>query len=206
MEKLRIRERNIINDKIKQEEIYNKVDTKSIVNLKNAPSSSFNTTQIEKILFKIESRKNTIENLKNRLESLDKGLLDDKLEEEMKNNTPVIQKKLVVKKIKKSTVKNNEEKKITEKEYNKSYKYFCNVCNSIPDYILTKLKQMPNNKGYIWRGVYCYGHKKPEKDKPIVMFEKTKHVFIIHEWYKNEYKIWHKKGSNPKILHSIKKY
>ena len=56
MEKLRIRERNIINDKIKQEEIYNKVDTKSIFNLKNV-SSSFNTIQIEKILFKIESRK-----------------------------------------------------------------------------------------------------------------------------------------------------
>ena len=110
----------------------------------------------------------------------------------------------MVKKIKKSTVKNTEEKKLTEKEYNKSYKYFCNVCNSIPDYILSKLKQMPN-KGYIWRGVYCYGHKKPEKDKPTVMFEKTKHVFIITNEYNNEYKIWHKKGSNPKILHSIKK-
>ena len=47
---------------------------------------------------------------------------------------------------------------------------------------------------------------RPEKNKPTVMFEKTKHIFIIHEWYKNEYKIWHKKGSNPKILHSIKKY
>lgn len=206
MEKLRIRERNIINDKIKKEEISNKVDTKSITNLKNALSSSFNTMQIEKILFKIESRKNTIENLKNRLESLDKGLLDDKIQEEIKNNTPVIQKKCIIKKTKKPIVKNNEEKRITEKEYNKSYKYFCNVCNSIPDYILAKLKQMPNNKGYIWRGVYCYGNKKPEKDKPIVMFEKTKLVFIIHEWYKNEYKIWHKKGSNPKFLYSIKKY
>ena len=114
----------------------------------------------------------------------------------MKNNIPVIQKKLMVKKIKKSTVKNTEEKRITEKEYNKSYKYFCNVCNSIPDYILTKLKQMPNNKGYIWRGVYCYGHKKPEKDKPIVMFEKL-NMFLL---YMNGTKMSIKYGIKKEVI------
>ena len=46
-----------------------------------------------------------------------------------------------------------------------------------------KLDNMPNNKGYIWRGVHFYGLKDPEHEKAdIVMFENKKGILHIHEW------------------------
>jgi hypothetical protein len=40
---------------------------------------------------------------------------------------------------------------------------------------------MPNNKGYIWRGVQYYGHKDPEGNN-CVLFESKRGVLHIHEW------------------------
>ena len=43
------------------------------------------------------------------------------------------------------------------REIEKSWQYFVKSKDSIPDYILKKLKSMPNNKGYIWKNIYCFG-------------------------------------------------
>ena len=84
-----------------------------------------------------------------------------------------------------------------EKETNKFF-YFC---QSVPDYILRNLDEMPNNKGYIWKGVWCFGRLKEEKGKPVIMFEKCRDgIMKIYEIDEYERKIFEKKGKDRKIL------
>jgi hypothetical protein len=62
---------------------------------------------------------------------------------------------------------------------------------------------MPNNKGYIWKNIYCYGERPADPNEPVIMFETQREgLLIIHETTDKEYKIWYKKGTSKKILHS----
>lgn len=49
----------------------------------------------------------------------------------------------------------------------KSYQYFLKINDTVPDYMLKKLKNMPANKGYIWRSVFCFGEQKAELHQPL---------------------------------------
>jgi hypothetical protein len=89
-------------------------------------------------------------------------------------------------------------------DFYKSFKHYQNLNNSIPQFILEKLQNMPNNKGYIWKGIYCFGELPPDSLEKYCMFEKYRDLLIIHEWNSKEYKIWHKEGKSKKVLHSIK--
>lgn len=92
--------------------------------------------------------------------------------------------------------------KVTEREMMSTYNYYSGLCDRIPDYLLRNLKEMPNNKGYIWRGIYMYGELNREvNSEKTTLFEKTdRDVMLIHEWSKNEYKIFEKIGKDPKRL------
>ena len=59
---------------------------------------------------------------------------------------------------------------------------------------------MPNNKGYIWRDVHCYGDKDYKAKDPRLMYEKKNNVYITHERHKGYYKIWHKEDNKKKQL------
>ena len=87
-----------------------------------------------------------------------------------------------------------------KREMERSYRHFLKVSASIPDFMLKKLGKMPNNKGYIWRGMFCYGHLPAEKGKPIVIFEKHGNNLTIYEWSDHEHKIWVKVGQERKTL------
>jgi hypothetical protein len=89
----------------------------------------------------------------------------------------------------------------TQAEYNRVYRYFCRVCCSLPDYINRNLEKMPNNRGYIWRGCWFLGRKQEEKGRPQVLFEKVRSGLIrIHEYTKDEYRLYEKQGKERKIL------
>ena len=92
-----------------------------------------------------------------------------------------------------------------KREMERSYKYYLKVVNGIPDFINRKLAQMPNNKGYIWRGVFCFGNLPAERGQPTVMFEKFKDTLVIHEWTESQYKLFHKVGKNRKTLMHVSK-
>ena len=51
------------------------------------------------------------------------------------------------------------ESKDVKRQSRYAYKYFLDVIDSLPKNLEKNLKDMPNNKGYIWRGVYFYGKK-----------------------------------------------
>ena len=87
-----------------------------------------------------------------------------------------------------------------ERDVKYAYKYYNKVVDTLPSYIKNNLTDIPNNKGYIWRGVHFYGEL-PEESGPRVMFEKQRGgLLIIHEYNHNEYRIYEKEGRNRKKL------
>lgn len=87
-----------------------------------------------------------------------------------------------------------------EKEYDYHFKQYCRAIESLPDYYQTNLKDMPNNKGYIWRGMWFLGEKAPERNQPLILFEKNRGVMHIHEYDRNEYRLYEKIGKDKKTL------
>jgi hypothetical protein len=219
MDAKRILEKNKIINEINNIEKFILHDENSVIYFKKQISNEYYTSRIVKLLANIDNNKKSIEILSIKLESVKNGDLDDQICEKYLINSLEIQTKtndLKQKKMEeknKNIIKHNNSRAFYEadkqsdrknrndkREYDKTYKYFVRTCNSIPDYMLKKLKNMPNNKGYIWRGIQCFGEKSAEKGKPIVLFEKQNGVLVIHEITKYDYKIWHKKDRNPKKL------
>ena len=56
-----------------------------------------------------------------------------------------------------------------------------------------KLQNMPNNKGYIWYGIYYYGAKPANPREPIILFEQKGPALYIHEITKKYHKVYEKK-------------
>ena len=183
--------------------------------------TNYVTNQISILKEKIENKTKLVEELNQKIEDVKSGFLDDEIQKEYDDNKKR-SKSLFLKhkKIKDEKKKEKEEKKKITKDfwdkvksdskerYNKKrdmrykYKYFTKVCESIPHYLLKNLKNMPNNKGYIWRGVYCYGDLPAEENRPTVLFEKKKGgILLIHEHRSNgEYRRYEKIGKERKKL------
>lgn len=185
----------------------------TIKRFRSQPASDFIVTQLEKLEnSKLEDEKQ-IETLEERLIDLEAGNLDEELLQQKKQNKQIAESKHTVNKKKKEdetkvqtekTKKSKEfdssnrdyERKERSKTYemNRSYNYFEKTIESIPDYMLDNLSNMPNNKGYIWRDIYCYGDLPAEKNQPVTLFEKQRDLLIIHEWANKYYTVYHKVG------------
>ena len=63
-----------------------------------------------------------------------------------------------------------------------------------PRNICKNLRDFPNNKGYMWRGIQFFGHKPVQHGAPVVLFEPGKHHLTIHEWRRDGYRVYHKVG------------
>jgi len=91
-------------------------------------------------------------------------------------------------------------KKNVDYEYNR----FLKLCSFIPDYMIKKLEKMPNNKGYIWKGIWLLGKQDEEPGEPTTLFDrKGKDLLIIREVYPDEIRIYEKHGRERKILTEI---
>lgn len=169
---------------------------KSLNKFRNLNMTEFNLLQIEKIKNQIMEKKQEIKNLQENPEEFLKKELPIKPKNIKKNN-----KKQKIKTI--NTYKPNFPKKFqpSDRSIQRDCNYFLKNCNSIPDYMRKNLSKMPNNKGYIWRGIYCYGEKKKEKNKPYVMFEKERGGNLkIHEWDKFSYRLFIKGKNQKQVL------
>jgi hypothetical protein len=84
---------------------------------------------------------------------------------------------------------------------NREYQYLLKIDQSLPGHIRKNLESMPNNKGYIWRGVHYYGHLPvPSHENPDIwfMYEKYKNDLYIHETFYGKYKKVFRKLKNGK--------
>lgn len=67
----------------------------------------------------------------------------------------------------------------------------------LPRYIQRNLRNMPSNKGYVYRGNDFYGQQPPEQVKFSVLFEQIgPDVLRIHEIYSTKRIIYEKHGKN----------
>jgi hypothetical protein len=219
MEQRRKHEKTRIQNECRELSGYIKTNTSTLRRIKASESNTdFTRTQITKLSSQIEEYQEQIRELVNREGLLSNGMLDDYISNKYlemranseKNKYDKDKKKeleMASNKIRKdvsqtfwdATVSSQRKDRYNLKDKIHSYKYFLKCCDSLPPHIRNNLRNMPNNKGYIWRGVYCYGEKPAEKGQPVVMFEKHKdNILIIHEWSKNEYRKYEKAGGNGK--------
>ena len=216
MEQLRIAERNIIRNDIKQIESIIKRNKETIDRLKSQEKSDFNTKQIEKIKNTLKDNEQKLLTLEERLDDISTGKLDNELSEKINNtNNNLINKQQVAEtknKLKQETkkkeekinldieYKNRRREGVTDYTLQKETDKFIRDCEMIPDYILQNLEEMPNNKGYIWKGIMCYG-KKPPESNTVIMFEKCKGgILKIYETTRTTYTLYEKVGKNQKQL------
>lgn len=85
----------------------------------------------------------------------------------------------------------------------REWDWICKQDATLPDYIRKNLETMPNNKGYIWKGIWYFGQQlTPRHDlNTTIMFERMHNEFRIHEIVKNRYhRIFLKNKSGPNTL------
>lgn len=212
-----ISEKNKIRESIRilRKNIEHSRDT--LKRFKSQTASQFIINQTDKLSNSISEDENEIQILEKRLTDLESGLLDEELFLQNKKNKEIIHSKELLKKKKKEVEtrdqneKNKKSKDIysknkdyerieRQKEYEmqRSFSYYQKIVETIPDYMIENLKNMPSNKGYIWRDIHCYGELPPEKNQPIILFEKQRDLLIIHEWTNRYYTVSHKVGKNGK--------
>lgn len=226
MDQIRIRERNKIYNEIKSVEKRMTLEQETIDRLRHQDKTDFNVKKVNDLKENKFVLEDKLSELKNRLVDLNDGLLDEELQSEL-DTTNSKHQKLYEKSVENKKRKSDEKKEkstISKDYYNKirqnrrdninenrlvnnfQLKFF-NIVDTIPDYIVEKLKNMPNNKGYIWRGVRFYGHLPSENDEEELLFEKINNKLYIHKITKDHHNIMMKenKKSNSKLVESYER-
>ena len=209
------------NERISEIQFCNQKDKEMLSRIKEQGDTSYVRNQILKINEKISRRKEETKELEEKIKEIPYGGYDDEIQSEIDNNNKIQKEKERVKKEKRVTElqdkkykatrshnfyqvnkKSDREDRYLQKDIEKSYSHYLKACNSIPDYILNNLKEMPQNKGYFWKNVACFGELPAEKNKPLTLFERQKGggLLIIHEWLPHQYNIYHKQGKDKKKL------
>jgi len=205
MNKLRLEEKNKIKLKIKELLFLNDRYDEKIINIKKLSDNTFNRNIIDSLKNNIIEHRDNLILLEKRLSDLASGIIDNELQNISSESTKLINKKSketsdkkIIKKKEKekdrqisqkyyhATRKNDREIRYYNNGVNREVNYFYKKLDTIPDYIIKNLKTMPNNKGYMWRGIHCYGERKCEKNNKTVLFEKRRGVLTIHEWIRGE--------------------
>lgn len=227
LEKLKISEKNRIKNIIKDNLYSIKLSENNIDNIKKSDikDSDFIQKTLKKSYDNIESKTKENEELESRIFDIERGLLnqefiqnkkdnDEKNKIDLENKKKRDLKKLIL--LEENKVTNDEvyTKSINKYQSNDRYnekvmdndlKYYMKTCNSIPEYIKQNLKTMPNNKGYIFKNVWCYGELPIPNDRDknnLTMFEKnvSTNTLLIHIYTPTEYILYEKKGNKNKEL------
>jgi len=219
MESFRIREKNDINNQIKNIKINISRNDSTIERLRSQEKSDFNINQIQKLHEKNKSYNTELEELNQKIIDINNGKYDCNLKKESENAQLQLDKNNV-KLQKKNEEKENKKKKekiymqkfydmnrnrgpndLSESQIRYETKRFFKLCDSIPEYIIRNLESMPSNKGYIWRDLWCFGKLPEEPGKPLLMFEKcNNNILRIYEIDKTSRKIYEKQGTGRKVL------
>lgn len=196
---------------IKSAEIAQKRDEDTLIAIKNFNvSKDIYEKQRSNILLKIQERKIKIQSLKDKLEKYTSGDLDSEIKDDLERNkqkqkTNIIKCDELNKKPLKQSLKFSKNNYVqSDQSLNKTisnyYNYFRKAVDTLPNYIQYNLSQMPDNKGYIWRGCWFFGHKKTEYGQPLIMFEKVRGILNIHEITECTHKIFQKNSYGEKKL------
>lgn len=212
------------NERISEIQFCNQKDKEMLRKIKEQGDTSYVRNQILKTNEKIYQRNEETRGLEEKIKKIPQGEYDDEIQSEIDNNNKIQKEKERVRKEKRTSElkdkkynesksqnfyqvnrKSDRENRYLQKDIEKSYNHYIKACNSIPDYMLHNLKEMPQNKGYFWKNVACFGELPAEKNKNLTLFERQKGgLLIIHEWLPHQYNIYHKQGKDKKKLISSK--
>jgi|AntRauTorckE6833_2_1112554.scaffolds.fasta_scaffold23955_2 hypothetical protein len=211
MESRRKTEHRLIRTQLHELEWYVDTNERAIGRLRGNPSSSAIVDQIQKLQNSLLQHRDEIDRLRSRQKSLDAGDLDAELASKSaqihtKNDHREVRQQhaetlRIEKKSRTTFTGPSTRPRHTERDFQSGYRYFRKCCDSIPDKTRQNLREMPNNKGYIWRGVYLFGQLPAERGQPTVLFEKQgRDVLLIHEYTPTEYARYEKVGQQKKRL------
>lgn len=176
------------------------------------------TERVANLRTKVEEQENLIKQYQSDVIAIRNGERDDEIREKLRINTELLNKQNESQNLKKEAKKDKQiriqnyckserENSHAEyqliKEYKSSYKYFEKQSNSIPPYLLDKLKYMPENKGYVCRGIWFYGrlpYDYSEGEKTTMFERRNKDVQWIHEFTPTEYRLYERTGKNKDVL------
>lgn len=162
------------------------------------------------------------EKILKKIEELESEEFDDKFKKELEQNKKTIQTKTDLKLKKKNetqsiTTSAFQSKKSSGKPKNSKESYvpfvseysmkkeedrYLKDCAAIPDYMLNKLHNMPNNVGYIWRDIWCFGYLPVDDPDVVTMHEKSNDVYYVHVYSrrKQSYTLFRKDSQGKKIF------
>ena len=215
MNNLRIAEKNKVLNDIKSKETSFKRNEDTIGRLRSQEYSKFNETQIDKLRQQNFDITNDIKTFNERLKDIQNGSIDDELLEMSNKAIDDVKKKndIKIKKTQEQTEYNKKGKDTLHQYYKNNNEYsensllreydrWCNI--TPPQYMQDNLKDMPANKGYIWKGRKFYGEKKAvSKDE--IMFEKKRgeNLHIIETVTRGYYRyetIYEKIGNEKRLV------
>ena len=193
--------------------------SQTATHLRNERETSYSIAQLIKIDTQHDEFSKECEDLEDRLIKLNSGELDSELKSQIKDVMAEVGEKKRIKmqkkadeKIKKAELsviskafyqsdrKQDRKNRYQKKGMGRCYKHFLRATDSVPDYMKRSLKDMPNNRGYYWKSVACFGKRPAEKGKPTILIDRKRGgIMVIHEWTSSEYNIYEKKGKGKKI-------
>ena len=214
MNQFYIREKNLCLQNIKQAEVYKRQAEEKVKNLrgKGASISDFEKSQIEKTKLVISSKEKEVVELKERLEKIQSKSLDaeyydeiSKAEEKAKSDNKKTAAKIAIKEEEKKANtrqqrSNYDNSFVSERQLENYGKKFFSVFPS--EKIRKNLKEMPSNKGYIFKGIWFFGELPAERNRPVVMFESiyNSNVFRTYEIDDKYRYVYEKSGKGKRVL------
>jgi hypothetical protein len=227
MDSIIISEKNRVLLEIKSIEKTIKFDNNKLIRLKNTKDNrdgQFYLAQKDKIDNINLERNRKLQQLKKVLEQLNNGIVNKEILEKRdtqhikhKQQENKINKEKIIKKQKETKKKEKQKKeykknreyfrqqRYKQKTINRYNQYFYKNQEKIPKYLLDNLKNMPNNKGYIFNDVWCFGELPAEQGKPTYLYKKQKNNLLIHEFTPTKHKIFHKNNKKKKLISSTER-
>ena len=215
----RIYEKNKINDEIKELTINNGRSSDTIAKLRNMKVDNYVTVQMEKQTLLLNNNYERLLFLQDRFEKLENGELDEELSNNAKESSHIaslkgqetILRKKEEKKVRKEDEKNSKEyydlmrksdRESKKQTWQSSQKHFFRV--NPPDWMVSDLKRMPNNEGYVFKNIWFFGEK-PMIGNTSKVTEANKGYKIITTWDRGYERVYRKEGRNKEQLISEKK-
>jgi len=143
---------------------------------------------------KINEIKNIIDKKKSKLEECDLSvpvvkLINNKNEVGSSGDKKGRNRNFKQKSFKPIEPKNDEKKKIAYIDNN--YINYLKIEETIPEYMSKLLMKMPNNKGFVWRGIRLYG-KLPRVNNIVYLDERKAGEMFVHEITPTHTKLYRK--------------
>jgi len=217
MEQMRRFYINKLRDDLRELESYKIQTINAISRFKSMPASDVTKTKLRTLAEESRNLDDKIESKRTELRDTEMGKKDAEIKDTSEKNRVIQEAKLKDSKRKKSQLA-REKEDLLESTYKKlrstysndrketgtinyEYRKFKRKVDTIPGYLLNNLSNMPNNKGYIWKGIWLMGDLPEQEPRDILtMFERRGDLLIIRESDNYKVRIYHKYGRGRKTL------